>query len=848
MWKLIEKNKFFIILFFSFLCLLLGSFLFLPTDAKQNSDATSSSTAYVYAKGYAWNRDSSKNATHGTYTSQDGNTYSGSVGTVTVNTGTSNVVNVRTDGNNFMGYSIGSAKGYTNTYSGNATDACFNLSNWTMAMGYNQCTHTITAVPASGFSVTSITTSGEKSYMSGCFPSELATSGLTFSSYQSKTWTLNVFAGSNKQLKSYFGHYATFAPNKYTISFDANGGTHSSSVTTKEVWFYDNYDLISDPVRSGYEFKGWFTYSSGGTQITSSTTYDVAGNDTLYAHWEPIPFVVNLNRNIASGTSDLTGGSYNKGTQTITVGYGQVYPKIPDLPSRNGYTFGGFKDSSNNVIYNSSGESSVTCNKTSTHTLFAQWTANTIAVTLNAQSGSGGTAEFYYRYDTNAYYSNASCTNSLSSITKPTRTGYTFGGYYTGTNGTGTRYVTASGAFTNTPFKKIYSNTTLYAKWTENDYTIKFDKNGGAGTMSSVSGVLYTAYQTLPSNTFTRTGYLFKGWATSAVAVDGAVVYKENQDVSKLSATDGATVTLYAVWEKTWAVDKSTPSGSGTSASPYLIANAKNLAWLAWQCETKSLSGYFKQTANINLSGETWLPIGDATYMFLGNYDGNNYVITNLTTTTTTKADGNYLYSYQGLFGYTNNATIDNVKILSGRVRGYNFVGGIVGQAKSTTIKNSQVGSVSVYANSSNNGGIAGYAYSSTFTADYSKAQMAGGSYYGGIMGYSSTSTFTACVFEGSLASTTNSYSMGRGSISTTRFYDCFAKTTTSNRFIQSSETAESCLYISGSVKKYYSGTFTNWVISTTATPLPNQISWLAMGGTKVTSLSQITALGYTQA
>ncbi len=158
------------------------------------------------------------------------------------------------------------------------------------------------------------------------------------------------------------------------------------------------------------------------------------------------------------------------------------------------------------------------------------------------------------------------------------------------------------------------------------------------------------------------------------------------------------------------------------------------------------------------------------------------------------------------------------------------------------------MGSVSIYADSSYSGGIVGYASSSTLTANYSKAQMAGGSYYGGIMGYSASSTFTACAFEGTLNSTTYGYSMGYGSSTATKLNDCFAKTSTSNGFIRGSKTINSCLYIAGSAKRYYSGNFTNWVISTTATPLPNQISWLALGGTKVTSVSQITALGYTSA
>ncbi len=807
MFKFVQKHKIFILAIVALLMLFIGSFFMFTNKETKDTDAGS----YKFTFTFSAYLSGSKNGNNtGNYIGAGGDSYTGSAGSVSIS---------RT---NSGGSWSGSTS--TNTQSGSATATYKKESDGIITSFSCEATASISA--SSGFYASS-------------YPS-------TYTSGASGKFGFLVNESSSGSF------YCYFAARTYTISYNANGGTLTGA-SSNTVKFYDKYKL-SSATRTGYTFAGWYTSASGGTQVTTSTCYNTAGNKTLYAHWTANTYNVTLDRNIASGTSDLTGGNYRAGTTSLTATYDSTYPSIT-TPIRNGYTFNGYYTSASGgtQVYNASGTSSVKCTTASHHTLYARWTANTIAITLDQQSGTGGTTSVYYKYDTNKYYSNASCTTTLSSITKPTRTGYTFGGYYTSTGGGGTQYITASGGFTNSLFKNIYASSTLYAKWTENDYSIQYLPNGGSGSMSNSTGILYTTSFTLPTNAFYRYGYLFKGWATSAVAVDASITYYDQQTVSKLSATDNDIVKLYAVWEKTWAVDKQTPSGAGTETNPYLISTPQHLGWMAYQTETKNLSGYFKQTAHISLAGETYLPIGDSSCKFIGNYDGNNYVITNLTTTTTRikSNTGNFKYSYQGLFGYTNNATIDNVKVLSGTIKGYNYIGGIVGYAyTSTKLTNNQVGSVSIYANGNYNGGLAGYFYNASATACYSKAQMSGGGYYGGIGGYIQATTLTACAFEGTLANTTYGYQIGYAYSTASRnvFTDCFAKTTTANGFVRGSFTKDSCLYIAGTNKKYYAGNFTNWVITTTSTPLPQGLSWLATGGTKVTSVNDITALGYTAA
>ena len=118
----------------------------------------------------------------------------------------------------------------------------------------------------------------------------------------------------------------------------------------------------------------------------------------------------------------------------------------------------------------------------------------------------------------------------------PTRTGHSFLGWSTdataGTLVSPTDPVPASGI-------------QLKAAWTPNTYTVKFNANGGSGTMPDQT-FTYGVAKALTTNVFARTGYAFVGWATSAT---GAKVYDDKQSVMNLTATAGGTVDLYAVWK-----------------------------------------------------------------------------------------------------------------------------------------------------------------------------------------------------------------------------------------------------------------------------------------------------------
>ncbi|MBQ7821731.1 MAG: InlB B-repeat-containing protein, partial [Clostridia bacterium] len=143
-------------------------------------------------------------------------------------------------------------------------------------------------------------------------------------------------------------------------------------------------------------------------------------------------------------------------------------------------------------------------------------------VTFNANGGSVSTSSKKVYINT-----------PYGTLPTPTRTGYTFNGWYTAASG-GTK-------ITSTTNVSLTANQTLYAHWTANPYTVTYDANGGSGAPAAqikTHGVTLTLSSTKP----TRTGYMFAGWATSA---NGSVAY-----AAGASYTTNASITLYAVWNK----------------------------------------------------------------------------------------------------------------------------------------------------------------------------------------------------------------------------------------------------------------------------------------------------------
>ena len=105
----------------------------------------------------------------------------------------------------------------------------------------------------------------------------------------------------------------------------------------------------------------------------------------------------------------------------------------------------------------------------------------------------------------------------------------------------------------------------LYAVWEPNEYTVKFDANGGSGSMSDLS-MTYDEFVQLPNNVFTKEYYIFAGWNTEA---DGSgISYTNEQSVKNLTVEENGTATLYAQWTPiTYTIVFDANDGSGKTYS-----------------------------------------------------------------------------------------------------------------------------------------------------------------------------------------------------------------------------------------------------------------------------------------
>ncbi len=183
--------------------------------------------------------------------------------------------------------------------------------------------------------------------------------------------------------------------------------------------------------------------------------------------------------------------------------------------------------------------------------------------------------------------------------------------------------------------------------------------------------------------------------------------------------------------------------GAGTFGDPYIIANCVQL-----QEMNDDLAASYKlansmdcaDTSNWN-GFQGFGPIGDNVTPFTGNFNGDGYTVSNLYM--------NRPSNYQGLFGYTNGATITKIK-LTGSIQGDSYVGGLVGYANATTITLS-VSSVSVSGTVA--GGLVGGLAGSAIQNSYSHGSVTGAGQIGGLVGDAISSTITHSYSKGAVSS-----------------------------------------------------------------------------------------------
>ncbi len=354
--------------------------------------------------------------------------------------------------------------------------------------------------------------------------------------------------------------------NVYTISYDANGGRNVPSNQTK---IYGQSITLSSskPIRIGYTFTGWNTSSDGsGTSYSVGATYSNNANVTLYAQWKINKVYIKLNANGGTVTTNTSkGGTYtvdssgiiswngnnifhniNYGNKMNSSGLANYNNKDYLYITKRGFTTIKNQEwiclsgcSTNNKVYSqyeaySSNDFCDTSNSDCTVVLGVNWKKDSYTISYGANGGSGSMTS-----DTVSIGDTVTIKNNTF-----TKTGYTFTGWTTKSDGTddGYGWTGWSGTwnYDNGQYGINNNKLVLYARWTSNKYTISYNANGGSNAPSNQSKT-YGNNISLSSSKPIRTGYTFIGWNTSSngsgTSYSAGATYSNN-----------ANVTLYAQW------------------------------------------------------------------------------------------------------------------------------------------------------------------------------------------------------------------------------------------------------------------------------------------------------------
>ena len=346
-----------------------------------------------------------------------------------------------------------------------------------------------------------------------------------------------------------------------------------------------SYDITPDPLENYYTITG--TWSNSKAEYTVGTTHPATGDKGKFrmwanstssnwnVHWIPY-YTLTYDKNGGSGTTSPTYRDSESSTLTVTTASN-------GFTGPTGYEFDHWdtEDDGSGDDYDAGDSYTLVSNGT----LYAIWKAKTYSITLDNESPTEeGSTSVTLTYDSDDH----------AAITNPTKTGYTFGGWYSGDNGTGELVIDKNGDlqadvevsdedWTDGSGNWVHDGVvTLYAKWTANSYTVTLDNNdatsGSSQTVSATFGsampLKTTADGTPAVAALSRTGYTFTGWwdATSGgnqyysySGTPATIASARNWD--KASAT-----TLKAQWSinsytLTWALNGGTVSVAGTGAA-----------------------------------------------------------------------------------------------------------------------------------------------------------------------------------------------------------------------------------------------------------------------------------------
>lgn len=347
------------------------------------------------------------------------------------------------------------------------------------------------------------------------------------------------FAGNDETRGSVSVRQGSFSEINGTLSGDTAQGDTVQSVAT---------------AKPGYHFTGWTCETSGHTTSTETLTVSASQVQELFtknqqqrvfrftAQFEPNQFTVQFQKNADNATGSMKDQTF----QYAEAGdAGDAYLN-PNAFVRPGYRFLGWSETSGeqDVAYADKAKFlGVPANDGATVTLYAQWQAySSVTIRYTAVPNDLGTVTLNKENQTAsaATQETGSPDPALKEIVGATATaaqGSVFEGWY---DQHGTRLSTER-RYEPKTVNDLYEGGSYVAHFHAQQYTLRFNANGGEGTMEDLT-YTHGQDQSLTKCGFTRAGYAFLGWATAA---DGGVAYHDQQSLSITQDT-----TLYAVWKQ----------------------------------------------------------------------------------------------------------------------------------------------------------------------------------------------------------------------------------------------------------------------------------------------------------
>ena len=429
----------------------------IPTPTKKGytflgwtgTDLTSASKSVTIKQGSIGNRVYKANWKAINYSityNLDGGSISGQPTSYTVESPTLNIPRPTKTGYTFLGWT--GSNGNTNQLDVNITHgstgnktytAHWTANQYTLSFDYNKPANALSNM--ANCSVTSKTVTYDSAY--GELPNP-SLKGWKFEGwYTSKTGGTKITANDIYRIVGNQTLYACWTANKYTLTFNYNKPSNVSSniangtITSKTVTYDSSYGELPAPTLRGWTFNGWFTSTSGGTQIKANNIFRELNNQTLYAHWRANIYEIKLD-------SKLDGCTGSTGTTVIYEKYDNGFysdkactKQITSItiPHKIGNAFNGYTDN-RNIIIDSNGAIKVKTNYfLQNTTLNAKWTLNTYRVIFNGNRNSAG------KTDTLVYtWSNSDTNNKALTPNGYIRAGWNYINWNTINNGKGTAY------------------------------------------------------------------------------------------------------------------------------------------------------------------------------------------------------------------------------------------------------------------------------------------------------------------------------------------------------------------------------------------------------------------------